>query len=81
MDERGAGGGDATNQRELVSGGDYRYEGEIDARILADALAWVHGTERPPQAPLEPLEWPKIGGQTLAAYRAVLRNGGNGVTA
>lgn len=54
------------------------YEGEIDARILADGLAWVHGTERPPQAPLEQLAWPKIGGQTLDAYRAVLRNGENG---
>lgn len=55
------------------------YEGDIDARILADAIAWASGTQRPAQAPLEQLDWQKIGDQTLAAYRAVLRNGGNGV--
>ena len=54
------------------------YEGEIDGRILADALAWAENTARPPRAPLEPLDWPAIGGKTLDAYRQVLRNGRNG---
>lgn len=54
------------------------YEGNIDGRILADALAWALNTARPPQAPLEPLNWPAIGGKTLEAYRQVIRNGRNG---
>lgn len=51
------------------------YEGNIDARILADALAWALETERPPRAPLEALDWAGIGVQTLDAYRTIVRNG------
>jgi glycosyltransferase involved in cell wall biosynthesis len=51
------------------------YEGDIDARILADSLAWALQTERPPRAPLEELNWTKIGAQTLDAYQAIVRDG------
>jgi glycosyltransferase involved in cell wall biosynthesis len=57
------------------------YEGDIDARILADSLAWALQTERPPRAPLEDLDWTKIGAQTLDAYWAVVRNGQNNAAA
>lgn len=56
------------------------YEGDITPGILREALDWAYGTQRPPQAPLEPLNWSNIGGQTLDAYRAVLRKGANGAT-
>ena len=54
------------------------YEGDIDGRILTDALAWAQNTQRPAHAPLEQLDWPAIGGKTLAAYREVIRNHRNG---
>ncbi len=54
------------------------YEGDIDGRILTEALAWARKTPRPAHAPLEQLDWPAIGGKTLAAYREVIRDGRNG---
>ncbi|UOE44340.1 glycosyltransferase family 4 protein [Agromyces larvae] len=53
------------------------YEGELDAATLADAIAWAGRgsgarSERPDRPDLSELDWPRIAGLTLDAYRAVL---------
>ena len=50
------------------------YRGDIDARTLKEAVAWVKSCRRAPKAPLHEFEWKPIGEQTLAAYRAVVRS-------
>ena len=49
------------------------YRGDINARTLREAVAWVRRCPRAPKAPLHEFEWKPIGEQTLAAYRAVVR--------
>ncbi|GAA4170383.1 glycosyltransferase [Gryllotalpicola koreensis] len=48
------------------------YDGELDAAVLADALAWARDEPRPGVADLSALEWDAIAAATLDAYRAVL---------
>ncbi|GAA4183167.1 hypothetical protein GCM10022288_02150 [Gryllotalpicola kribbensis] len=51
------------------------YEGDFDAAVLADALAWARDEPRPEVADLGALEWAAIAQATLDAYRAVLTRG------
>jgi beta-1,4-mannosyltransferase len=51
------------------------YRGDIDARTLKEAVAWVKSCRRAPKAPLHEFEWKPIGEQTVAAYRAIVGSG------
>jgi glycosyltransferase involved in cell wall biosynthesis len=53
------------------------YQGEIDGRTIGNAVAWAKSCPRPAQAPLDGLDWQRIGKQTLAAYHAVVRSNGS----
>lgn len=47
------------------------YDGEIDGRILQEALEWVRSAPRAAHAPLQRFDWTAIAAQTLDAYRSV----------
>lgn len=48
------------------------YEGELTTEQLAGALQWAQQKDRAGIAPLNTLDWNRVGEQTLAAYRNVL---------
>lgn len=48
------------------------YQGELNAERLADALQWAQEEPRAKIAPLDTLDWNRVGEQTLAAYRNIL---------
>ncbi|HEX4782849.1 MAG TPA: glycosyltransferase, partial [Candidatus Sulfotelmatobacter sp.] len=48
------------------------YEGDLTTEQLAEALQWAQHEHRAAIAPLESLDWNRVGEQTLAAYRNVL---------
>lgn len=50
------------------------YTGAFSLKVLTDALAWAEEEQRPAQAPLEDLEWPRLGRQTESLYRRVLES-------
>jgi len=57
----------------LVGGNWVRtYDGELTTEQLGEALQWAHDEHRTGIAPLESLDWNRVGEQTLAAYRSVL---------
>lgn len=47
------------------------YEGDLTVQTLDEALRWARETQRPPRAPLEPFDWPRLAVETLEAYRQV----------
>lgn len=48
------------------------FEGELSAQVLADALDWARHERRSARAPLEALDWTRIGLLTRQAYDAAL---------
>lgn len=48
------------------------YSGELTSEHLKQALEWVRHSGRSGSAPLASLEWDRIAGETLAAYRQIL---------
>lgn len=57
----------------LVGGNWVRtYDGDLTTEQLAGALQWARHEPRAAIAPLESLDWNRVGEQTLAAYRNVL---------
>jgi len=50
----------------------HTYTGEFTREVLIDAVTWAETEPRPPQAPLDDLEWPKLARQTDALFRRVL---------
>ena len=47
------------------------YEGELDEKVLQDALRWAIGTARHATCDLHSLGWETVAAQTLAAYQSV----------
>jgi glycosyltransferase involved in cell wall biosynthesis len=48
------------------------YTGDVGSAELEQALQWAVGMDRPAEAPLSALEWPKIAEQTVQAYSEIL---------
>lgn len=51
----------------------HTYHGEIDTRALQNAMTWVRERPRAHQAPLDEFNWERIGRNTLAAYKDIVR--------
>ena len=47
------------------------YMGEITTSCIEDAMQWALNTPRPPQAPLQSLDWEGLAQQTVRAYKFV----------
>ena len=48
------------------------YAGALTPEILSEAMSWAETTDRPSRAPLDDLDWPRLGRQTAALYHRVV---------